>query len=194
MQYLSCAVPGAVSVMLLCVYTPWEIHNCLISASLSLPVFRISPKAKSFVPPCAYCTFPTSLSCVTRLNFRPAEVSTLLHNNKAQCVYWKYDFFFYMHTFLILSQSCSPSLRIWPERLLLVWRRRCSLRQWSISQGGAFWDDSHRKCCRRCGNVPTPSSQWALKLFQQHILQTRLWYEWPVVFQHTLQLLLSSNK
>lgn len=58
---------------------------------------------------------------------------------------------------------------------------------------GCVWS-CHRKCCRRCGSIPTPGSQWASEPFQQHIFQTPLWYQTKVVVQHTLQLLLSSNK
>lgn len=85
------------------------------------------------------------------------------------------------------------SLPCWPARHLLVWSWRCSLRQWYISQG-AFSADCHRKCCRRRGNIPTPGSQQASDTFQKHIFQSPLCCQTTVAVQHTLQLLLSSNK
>lgn len=82
------------------------------------------------------------------------------------------------------------SLTCWPARHLLVCSWRCSLRQCYISLGALC----HRKCCRRCGSIPTPDSQLASEPFQQHIFQTPLWYQTTASVQHTLQLLLSSNK
>lgn len=58
----------------------------------------------------------------------------------------------------------------------------------------AFWAYSRCKCRRRCGDILTPGSRWALEPFQQHIFQTRLWYQWAVSVLHTLRLLLGSNK
>lgn len=111
----TCADPGAVSVMLLYVSTPWEIHSCLISASLSLPVCRrcrSSPlELDRFIQPRAHGTFPTSLTCDLckfKQNFPKWELCEVKHKTFIKKNIFFSLFIYICNAFLHLSQF--PSL------------------------------------------------------------------------------------